>query len=75
MREYNLNVAVWQEDNLFVALCLDVDVASQGYTREEALENLKEALGLYFEEEQTKDWTLPILTQPELLQVQVPAYA
>ena len=29
--------------------CLDVDVASQGETEEEALDNLKEALELYFE--------------------------
>jgi predicted RNase H-like HicB family nuclease len=29
--------------------CLEVDVASQGETEEEALANLKEALGLHFE--------------------------
>ncbi len=29
--------------------CLEVDVASQGETEEEALENLKEALELHFE--------------------------
>ena len=29
--------------------CLEVDVASQGKTENEALENLKEALELYFE--------------------------
>ncbi len=29
--------AVWQEDDLFVAQCLEVDVASQGHTEEEAL--------------------------------------
>jgi predicted RNase H-like HicB family nuclease len=40
---------VWREGNWFVAQCLDVDVASQGETEEEALANLKEALELYFE--------------------------
>ncbi len=40
---------VWREENWFVAQCLDVDVASQGETEEEALANLKEALELYFE--------------------------
>jgi predicted RNase H-like HicB family nuclease len=35
-----------------VAQCLEVDVASQGRTEEEALQNLKEALELYFEEPQ-----------------------
>ena len=39
---------VWQEDEWFVAQCLDVDVASQGRTEEEALDNLTDALHLYF---------------------------
>jgi len=34
----------------FVALCSEVDVVSQGYTIEEALKNLKEAVELYIEE-------------------------
>jgi predicted RNase H-like HicB family nuclease len=40
---------VWREGNWYVSQCLEVDVASQGETEEEALENLKEALALYFE--------------------------
>lgn len=42
--------SVWQEGNWFVAQCLDVDVASQGKTEQEALQNLREALELHFEE-------------------------
>ena len=38
-----------QEDNWFVAQCLEVDVASQGETEEGALANLREALELHFE--------------------------
>ena len=34
----------------FVALCPELDVVSQGYTVEEALRNLKEAVELYIEE-------------------------
>ncbi|MBI2147205.1 type II toxin-antitoxin system HicB family antitoxin [Candidatus Woesearchaeota archaeon] len=34
----------------FVALCPEVDIVSQGYTIEEALANLKEAVDLYIEE-------------------------
>ena len=34
----------------FVALCPEVDVVSQGYTIEEALKNLKEAVEVYIEE-------------------------
>jgi predicted RNase H-like HicB family nuclease len=42
--------AVHQEDDWFVAQCLEVDVASQGHTLEEALANLSEAVGLYLDE-------------------------
>lgn len=34
----------------YVALCPEVDVVSQGFTVEEALANLKEAVELYVEE-------------------------
>ncbi|MBI2650725.1 type II toxin-antitoxin system HicB family antitoxin [Candidatus Woesearchaeota archaeon] len=34
----------------FVALCPELDVVSQGYTVEESLKNLKEAVELYIEE-------------------------
>ena len=40
---------VWCQGNWFVSQCLDVDVASQGETEQEALANLKEALELHFE--------------------------
>jgi predicted RNase H-like HicB family nuclease len=38
-----------REGDLWVAQCLEVDVASQGETEEEALANLKEALELFLE--------------------------
>ena len=41
---------VWREGDWYVSQCLEVDVASQGETEEEALANLKEALELSFEE-------------------------
>ena len=40
---------VWRERDCYVAQCLEVDVASQGKTEDEALGNLKEALELHFE--------------------------
>jgi len=45
-----LNYVIWEEDDAFVAQCLDVDVASEGDTQDEAIANLKEALELYFED-------------------------
>jgi len=35
--------------NRYVSQCLEVDIASQGATEEEALANLKEALEMHFE--------------------------
>jgi predicted RNase H-like HicB family nuclease len=39
----------WREGNGYVALCPDVDVASQGDTVQEARANLTEALQLFLE--------------------------
>jgi predicted RNase H-like HicB family nuclease len=39
-----------QEDEWYVAQCLEVDVASQGESQETALTNLREALELHFDE-------------------------
>lgn len=40
---------VWREGNWYVSQCLEIDIASQGETEQEALANLKEALELHFE--------------------------
>ena len=45
-----LTAAVTQDGSWYVAKCLEVEVASQGKTVEEALANLREALELYFED-------------------------
>jgi len=42
----------------FVALCPELDVVSQGYTIEESLANLKEAVELYLEVEGVHDESL-----------------
>ena len=44
-----LTVLIEKEGDGFVALCPEVDVASQGGTVGEARANLKEALELFFE--------------------------
>lgn len=46
-----LTAAVVKEDSWYVARCLEVEVASQGKTLDDALANLREALELYFEDE------------------------
>jgi len=64
---------VWREEDLYIAWCPDLDVASQGKSVEEALDNLKEAIELYFEDEDAvipKEKPAPIVTT-----VSVEAYA
>ena len=39
-----------REDNMYVALCPELDIASQGETVEEARKNLSEAIELFFEQ-------------------------
>lgn len=44
-----LTAIIEREDGGYVSLCPELDIASQGQTIEEARENLREALELFFE--------------------------
>lgn len=44
-----LTATIWREDDGFVALCSELDIASQGDSIEEARSNLKEAVELFLE--------------------------
>lgn len=46
---HSLTAVLIREDDGFVALCPEVDVASQGDTVEEAKRNLRETVELFFE--------------------------
>ena len=62
-----LTAAITHEPPWYVARCLDVEVASQGESVEEALENLREALELYFEDAPIPDpLEPPIITSVEI---------
>ncbi len=67
-----LNVVVSRTEGseLNVAQCVDVDVASQGATVDEALANVREALELYFEGED--DVPVPAPSVVELRSVEIP---
>ncbi len=51
---HKLSAVITQEGDIFVSLCPELDIASQGKTVEEALGNLKEAVELYLEDEDAK---------------------
>lgn len=61
-----LTALVTQEGAWFVARCVEVEVASQGRTMEEALANLREALDLYFEDAPLPDTAPPIIAPIEV---------
>lgn len=44
-----VTAVIEREDDVYVALCPELDIASQGNTIEEARTNLVEALTLFFE--------------------------
>ncbi|MEW6238503.1 MAG: type II toxin-antitoxin system HicB family antitoxin [Candidatus Omnitrophota bacterium] len=43
------HASLYRDRNGYSAQCLEVDIVSQGATKEAALANLKEAVELYFE--------------------------
>ncbi|MCU0653222.1 MAG: type II toxin-antitoxin system HicB family antitoxin, partial [Candidatus Pacebacteria bacterium] len=50
MKKIDLKATVWKEGRYFVSQCINVDVASFGSTKTKAMDNLREALDLYFED-------------------------
>jgi predicted RNase H-like HicB family nuclease len=49
MKKSSFTAILEREGDLFVALCPELDVASQGATVEEATANLREAVELFLE--------------------------
>ena len=58
-----LHTIIWKEEKIFVAKFLELELASQGKTKNEAIKNLKEALELYFEDENIKNLSLPSIDE------------
>ncbi|MEK6844111.1 MAG: type II toxin-antitoxin system HicB family antitoxin [Nanoarchaeota archaeon] len=58
-----------KEEDMYVAKCPEIGTASQGYTVEEALVNLKEATELYLEEFPLKQRARPLLTTFEVTEI------
>jgi predicted RNase H-like HicB family nuclease len=55
-----LKYVVHKEGKYYVSQCLNVDVSSFGSTVQEAIDNLNEALLLYFEDKETLHTITPI---------------
>jgi predicted RNase H-like HicB family nuclease len=62
-----LTAAITHEGDWYVARCLEVEVTSQGDSIDSALESLKEALELYFEDQDgSVSFENPIVTTFQL---------
>jgi predicted RNase H-like HicB family nuclease len=48
-------IIIKQEEEWFVATCLENNIASQGKTIDESITNLKEAIALYYEDEKVEE--------------------
>jgi predicted RNase H-like HicB family nuclease len=55
-----LKYIVYREGKFYVSQCLNVDISSFGNSITEAIENLKEALELYFEDKDAMQHILNI---------------
>lgn len=53
-------IIIQKEENWYVATSVELGVASQGKSMEEAIENLKEAIALYYEDNVPEQSDTPI---------------
>jgi predicted RNase H-like HicB family nuclease len=67
-----MTAIIEREGDGFVALCPELDIASQGATIEEARANLVEALTLFFETASPSEVTKRLRNEVFVTQVEVP---
>ena len=68
----HLTAIIEREDNGYVALCPELDVASEGSSIEEARANLIEALTLFFETASESEISHRLQSEVFITQVEVP---
>ena len=66
MNARTFTAVLHREDDIYVAECPEVGTVSQGYTIDEAIENLKEATELYLEEFPISEVARPLITSFEV---------
>ena len=71
-RSQRLTAIIEREDDGFVSLCPELDIASQGSSIEEARANLVEALTLFFESADQSEVTRRLHAEVFVTQVEVP---
>ncbi len=71
LRPQRMTAIIEREDDGFVALCPELDIASQGSTVEEARANLVEALTMFFETASPSEITQRLRSEVFVTQVEV----
>jgi predicted RNase H-like HicB family nuclease len=71
-RPLRLTAIIEREDDAFVSLCPELDIASQGSSIEEAKANLVEALSLFFETADPSEVSRRFRNEIFITQVEVP---
>lgn len=69
--KYRLTAIIEKEGDGYTALCPEIDIASQGDTVEQARDNLKEALELFFETASPKEINSRLIGDIFVTQVEV----
>lgn len=72
VQSQRLTAIIEREDDGFVALCPELDIASQGSSIEEARTNLVEALTLFFETAEPSELNRRFRGEVFVTQVEVP---
>jgi predicted RNase H-like HicB family nuclease len=72
MQSQRLTAIIEREDDGFVALCPELDIASQGSSIEEARTNLVEALTLFFQVADPSEISRRFRSEVFITQVEVP---
>lgn len=67
-----LTAIIEREGDWYVALCPELDIASQGPTVEEARRNLAEAVGLFFETADPSEIKIRLHSEVFVTQLEVP---
>jgi predicted RNase H-like HicB family nuclease len=71
-RQQRLTAIIEREDKGFVALCPELDIASQGSSIEDARANLVEALTLFFENASSSEVNRRFRNEVFITQIEVP---
>jgi predicted RNase H-like HicB family nuclease len=69
--KYKLTAIIEKEDDMYISLCPQIDIVSQGFTIEESINNLKEAVELFFEHASSEEIYLRIHENVFVTQIEV----